>query len=98
MEAGSGSAPDDTFRVELARSKRAFTVKRSDTILGTLRDAGVDLAYSCEEGICGACEVKFLEGTPEHRDFVRSPEEHDQRGTVIICQAGCRSARLVLDI
>jgi len=89
---------DDTFVVQLARSGREFTVRRGDTILGTLRDAGVDLAYSCEEGICGACEVKYLSGTPEHRDFVRTPEEHDQRSTVILCQAGCRSARLVLDV
>jgi vanillate O-demethylase ferredoxin subunit len=89
---------DDSFVVQLARSGREFTVRRSDTILGALRDAGVDLAYSCEEGICGACEVKFLAGTPEHRDFVRTPEEHDQRATVIICQAGCRSQRLVLDL
>jgi tetrachlorobenzoquinone reductase len=92
------SQSDDTFVVQLARSGREFTVRRGDTILGTLRDAGVDLAYSCEEGICGACEVKFLAGEPEHRDFVRTPEEHDQRSTVIICQAGCRTARLVLDI
>jgi tetrachlorobenzoquinone reductase len=88
----------DSFVVELARSGRRFVVKRSDTILGTLRDAGVDLSYSCEEGICGACEVKFVAGQPLHRDFVRPPEEHDQRSTVIICQAGCRSDLLVLDL
>lgn len=91
-------AADDTFVVQLARSGREFTVRRGDTILGTLRDAGVDLAYSCEEGICGACEVTFLAGSPEHRDVVRTPEEHDQRSSVIICQAGCRSRRLVLDM
>ena len=89
---------DSCFIVELARSGRSFTVRQGQSILGTLRDAGVDLAYSCEEGICGACEVKYLAGTPEHRDFVRTPEEHDQRSTVIICQAGCRSERLVLDL
>jgi len=87
-----------SFIVELSRSGRSFTVQEGQSILGTLRDAGVDLAYSCEEGICGACEVKYLAGTPEHRDFVRTPEEHDQRSTVIICQAGCRSDRLVLDV
>jgi vanillate O-demethylase ferredoxin subunit len=94
----AGDGADDAFVVQLARSGCEFTVRRSDTILGTLRDAGVDLAYSCEEGICGACEVRFLSGSPEHRDFVRTPEEHDQRSTVIICQAGCRSPRLVLDL
>lgn len=92
------SSADGSFIVELARSGRRFTVREGETILGTLRDAGVDLAYSCEEGICGACEVKFLAGIPDHRDFVRTPEEHDQRSTVIICQAGCKSDRLVLDV
>jgi ferredoxin len=91
-------SPRDSFIVELARSGRRFTVKAGDTILGTLRDAGVDLSYSCEEGICGACEVKFVAGVPEHRDSVRSPEEHDRDSTVIICQAGCKSERLVLDL
>jgi tetrachlorobenzoquinone reductase len=91
--------PDDgSFVVVLARSGREFTIPRGESILGTLRDAGIDLAYSCEEGICGACEVKFLAGTPEHRDLVRAPEEHDRDSTVIICQAGCKSPKLVLDI
>jgi len=86
------------FVVELARSARRVEVKPGETILGALRDAGVDAAYSCEEGICGACEVKFLDGVPEHRDFFKSPAEHDRDRTVIICQAGCRSDRLVLDL
>ena len=92
------SSAGKSFTVELARSRRSFTIEEGHSILGTLRDAGVDLAYSCEEGICGACEVKYLAGLPDHRDFVRTPEEHEQRSTVIICQAGCRSERLVLDL
>jgi vanillate O-demethylase ferredoxin subunit len=92
------SAPADGFVVELARSGREVTVKPGDTILGALRNAGIDAAYSCEEGVCGACEVTFLAGTPEHRDFFKSPEEHARDSTVIICQAWCRSDRLVLDL
>ena len=91
-------AADDSFVVELARSGRRFTVKRGESILGTLRDAGVDLSYSCEEGLCGACEVKFLAGRPEHRDFVRTPDEHDRDSTVIICRAGSFTGKLVLDL
>jgi len=90
--------PAQSFIVELARSGRRVEVKRGDSILGTLRGAGVDAAYSCEEGVCGACEVKFLAGDPEHRDFFKSPDEHDRDRTVILCQAGCRSDRLVLDL
>lgn len=90
--------PVESFVVELARSRRRIEVKRGESILGALRSAGVDAAYSCEEGVCGACEVSFLEGRPEHRDFFKSPAEHERDRTVIICQAGCRSDRLVLDL
>ena len=93
-----GEPGADSFVVVLARSGGQVVVPRGASILGTLRDAGVDLAYSCEEGICGACEVKFSAGRPEHRDFVRTPEEHDRDSTVIICQAGCSTPVLVLEI
>jgi vanillate O-demethylase ferredoxin subunit len=86
------------FVVELARSGREIRVRPGDSILGALRDAGIDAAYSCEEGVCGACEVRLLAGIADHRDFFKSPEDHVRDGTVIICQAGCRSDRLVLDL
>ena len=89
---------DGSFIVELARSGREVVVREGESILGALRNAGVEAAYSCEEGICGACEVKFLAGVPEHRDFFREPSEHDRDSTVIICQARCKSQRLVLDL
>jgi tetrachlorobenzoquinone reductase len=86
------------FTVHLARKKLDIEVAAGDTILNTLIAAGIDVAYSCEEGVCGACETKVLEGTPLHRDAVRSPEEHQQRRTFMICCSLSRERRLVLDI
>jgi vanillate O-demethylase ferredoxin subunit len=86
------------FTVHLARQKRDIEVAAGETILNSLIAAGIDVAYSCEEGVCGACETKVLEGTPLHRDAVRSPEEHQQRRTLMICCSLSRERRLVLDI
>jgi ferredoxin len=86
------------FIVALGRTGGEFFVPEDDTILNVLRTAGVDLQYSCEQGICGACEVNYLEGTPEHRDSVRAPEEHDADKTILICCAGSQTPRLVLDL
>ena len=61
-------------------------------------DAGVDVDYSCELGICGACETKVISGIPEHRDSVLSEEEQASNTKVMICCAGCKSERLVLDM
>ncbi len=84
--------------MELGRSGGVHHVPAGATILEVLRAAGLDLQYSCEQGICGACEVSFLSGQPEHRDSVREPEEHDEDKTVLICCAGSKTERLVLDL
>jgi ferredoxin-NADP reductase len=43
------------FTVELVRSKQEFFIANGKTILEVLLDAGVNVAYSCDAGICGAC-------------------------------------------
>jgi ferredoxin len=86
------------FTVALARTGGEYFIPENETILNVLRNAGIDLQYSCEQGICGACEVNFLEGTPDHRDSVRPPAEHDAAKTILICCAGSQTPRLVLDL
>jgi ferredoxin-NADP reductase len=93
-------APDTKggYVVELARSGRSFEIPPGETILEVLRKAGVDVASSCEEGVCGACETKVLAGEPDHRDVILSPEERAENATMFICCSGAKSDRLVLDL
>ena len=86
------------FSVTLARQGRILTVRPGETILGVCLNAGVDVSYSCEEGICGACEVKVLVGKVAHKDSVRTPEEHDQLGTMMICCSTPVAGDLTLDV
>jgi len=88
----------DEFTVVLARSGTEVPVRRGQTILEALLNARIDVAYSCEQGVCGACETKLLSGTPDHRDFVRTPEDHERLSTLMICCAGSRSQRLTIDL
>jgi vanillate O-demethylase ferredoxin subunit len=98
MERSEGAPLCDEFTVVLGRSGTEIPVSRGQTILGALLEARIDVSYSCEQGVCGACETKLLAGTPEHRDFVRSPEEHVRLSTLMICCAGSRSKRLTIDL
>ncbi len=86
------------FIVHLARTGRDVLVAPGETILGALIAEGVDVSYSCEEGVCCACETRLLEGTPLHRDSDRSPEDHARLGTVMICCSRSRAPRLELDL
>jgi ferredoxin-NADP reductase len=86
------------FVVELARSGQEFVIPEGMSILQVLLDAGVDCDYSCELGICGACEQRVIAGIPEHRDAILTEEEQASNTKVMICCAGCKSERLVLDL
>jgi len=91
-------ATEGGFTVALARSGSEFRVEPGKTILDTLRAAGLDLSSSCEEGICGACETRVLEGLPDHRDAILSERERQENKTMFICCSGAKSDRLVLDL
>ncbi len=86
------------FWVELARAGEEYFIPPGKKILEVLYEAGVDVDYSCELGICGACATRVISGIPEHHDSVLTEEEQASNTTVMICCAGCKSERLVLDL
>ncbi|MFI2436169.1 PDR/VanB family oxidoreductase [Streptomyces sp. NPDC018693] len=91
-------AADGEFEVELARSGRTLTVAADVSVLDAVREAGVEVLYSCAEGTCGTCETDVLDGTPEHRDSVLTAEERAAGETMMICVSRCAGKRLVLDL
>ncbi len=86
------------FTVELARSGRLLSIAENESILQALRTAGITAASSCEEGICGTCEVRVLSGTPDHRDGILSAAERQANRSMMICCSRSIGERLVLDI
>ena len=86
------------FVVALARAGREFVVPPGSTILETLRQAGLTVPASCEQGVCGTCETRVLEGTPDHRDLLLTPAEKASGKTMMICCSGALTDRLVLDL
>jgi len=86
------------FVVRLARSGASVEVRPGQTILEALRTFGVDVPASCEQGICGSCETRVLDGTPEHRDSLLSDEEKASNSVMMVCCSGSRGPELVLDL
>ncbi|MGH6674355.1 MAG: PDR/VanB family oxidoreductase [Xanthobacteraceae bacterium] len=86
------------FWVELARSGEEYFIPEGQKVLEVLFQAGVDVDYSCELGICGACETKVISGIPVHHDSVLSEEEQATNEKAMICCCGCKTERLVLDM
>lgn len=96
--ASDAPATSGGFSVQLARSGRLIRVNAGKTILDALIDAGIDVSYSCSQGVCGTCETRVLEGVPDHRDMVLTKGEQEANRSMMICCSGSRSECLVLDL
>jgi len=86
------------FEVVCERSGTTVPVSPDRSIVDALEAAGIAVATSCREGICGTCETKVLGGVPDHRDSLLSESERAASDTMMICVSRAASRQLVLDL
>ncbi len=89
---------DQAFEVQLGRGGRVVAVPAGVSVLRALADAGVELMSSCEQGVCGTCVTRVLEGTPLHRDQYLEDGERAAGDCFTPCVSRACSPRLVLDL
>ncbi|HEY9096754.1 MAG TPA: PDR/VanB family oxidoreductase [Hydrogenophaga sp.] len=94
----TAQAGDTAFQVKLASSGRMISVAADTTVAKALMDAGVDLMTSCEQGVCGTCLTRVLEGEIDHRDQYLTPEEQAANDQFLPCCSRARSPVLVVDL
>ena len=83
--------------IKLARSGLRLSVPPGKSILDVMLEAGVDVPYSCCDGICASCETRVLSGIPDHRDQILSAQEQAANKVMMVCCSGSKSEVLVLD-
>lgn len=94
----TGAAVDTGFEVCTARSGRRIEVPAGCSIATALNRAGVEVPLSCEQGVCGMCLTRVLDGIPDHRDDVLSDAERAANDVILPCVSRARSAVLTLDL
>lgn len=92
-------APDaeGAFDVSLARSGIDLHVPSGTTLLEALRERGVAVPSSCEQGACGTCRVAVIAGEVDHRDVWLNATERGAGDVMTSCVSRGRG-RLVLDL
>lgn len=93
-----GTQTDESFQVKLGSSGRLILVPSEKTVIEALAAAGVDLPTACEQGVCGTCLTRVLEGEPDHRDMYLTPEEQAANDKMLPCCSRSKSPVLVLDL
>ena len=98
-----GAAPQDTtgdtaFEVKIASTGKTYAIAADQSVVQALQAQGVDILTSCEQGVCGTCITRVLEGEPDHRDLYFTDEEKARNDQFTPCCSRARSKTLVLDL
>lgn len=96
--AGTVCTTGDSFVVHAVRSGVRVEVPVDKSVAQALLDAGVDVVLSCEQGVCGTCVTRVLEGVPDHRDMFLTPDERTSNDRMALCCSRASSPSLSLDI
>jgi len=92
------SSNDGSFSVKVGSTGQVFDIPPDKTVVQVLESHGIDIPMSCEQGVCGTCLTRVLEGVPDHRDMFLTEEEQACNDQFTPCCSRSKSPMLVLDI
>lgn len=98
-----GAAPQDTagdraFQVKIASSGAVYDVPAGQTVVHALQEHGIEILTSCEQGVCGTCITRVLQGECDHRDLYFTDEEKAANDQFTPCCSRAKTPLLVLDL
>lgn len=102
LERFSVAAPTDTddsgvteeVVIELDRQKITASYRKGDTLLQTVRTAGLRAPASCETGSCGTCIARLTEGSARMLNNDALDDDEVEEGWVLTCQSLPTSRRV----
>ena len=92
------AANNIAFKVKIASTGKVFEIAADKSIVSALAQNGIDVETSCEQGVCGTCITRVIDGEPDHRDSFFTKEERAKNDRFTPCCSRAKSAMLVLDL
>ena len=83
--------------IRLENSGREFEAAPLEFVLDAAERAGVNLPYSCRDGICGTCKARLSSGQVDHGYYAASAlsEQEREQGYFLMCCSIAESDLLV---
>jgi glycine betaine catabolism B len=83
---GFAPAPVETkFKISFAKSNREIECGSGQHVLDAAKKAGVRLAASCTQGMCGTCKVKLVSGEVDMKHAGGIRQREIDQGMVLLC-------------
>ncbi|MFQ6589874.1 MULTISPECIES: PDR/VanB family oxidoreductase [Pseudomonas] len=89
---------DGRFSVQIGSSGKVFEIPADQSVVQVLESHGITIAVSCEQGVCGTCLTRVLDGVPEHRDLFLTEQEQALNDQFTPCCSRSKTPMLVLDL
>lgn len=80
--------------IELDRQTTTASYRKGETLLQTVRSAGLRAPASCETGSCGTCMARVVEGTAHMLNNDALDDDEVEEGWVLTCQSLPTSRRV----
>lgn len=90
-ESETGEKP---FQVRIASTGETIEVGANESAATALARHGIEVPVSCEQGVCGTCITRVIEGEPDHRDMLMI----DSNDEFTPCCSRSHGPLLVLDL
>lgn len=78
------------YKVTFTESNVTTECSDDKTILEAATEAGLDLPFACQSGVCSTCMMK-VQGEVEQEEAVALSDEELEEGNVLICVAKPKS-------
>ena len=92
------TSADRAFDVKVASTGQVVRVAADQSVVKALAQNGIEVLTSCEQGVCGTCITRVLEGECDHRDLYFTDEEKAKNDQFTPCCSRAKTSVLVLDL
>ena len=96
--AAQDTTGDQAFEVRIASTGQTYTIPADKPVTTALAEHGVEIMVSCEQGVCGTCLTRVLEGEVDHRDLYLTDAEKTCHDQFLPCCSRAKGPLLVLDL
>jgi len=86
-----------TVQIKLGGTRHNVQIAEGQTVLAAARAAGLEPAFSCQAGVCGACRAQLIKGSVHMKARIALEDDRIANGEILSCQALATSPELVIE-
>ncbi len=85
-------------KIKMDGDEFEFKMQKSETVLDSALENDIDLPYSCQSGVCTACQGKLISGKVQMEVSDGLSDEEISEGYILCCQSRPNTDEIEVEI